>query len=168
MFSLLGRLIVIAGSALIVYSLFLPIYTDQMPSKPQEMGGIVITPPPLVYELSLYNLGGELEKAGDSVQDVPQVLNYLWLIFALLALINFLLAFNRKLPKILRLLVGLLPLALLAVVFYQTGTDPQISAGFNALYEKLSQGFFLLLGGALAIVFGSLLIKRKRKRRYVT
>lgn len=168
MFSILGRLIVIGGSALIVYSLFLPIYTDQMPTEPQEMGGIVITPPPLEYELSLYNLGSKLEEAGDSVQDAPQILNYLWLIFALLALINFLLAFNRRLPKILRILIGVLPLALLAAVFYQTGTNPQITTGFNDLYEKLSQGFFLILGGSLAVLFGSLLIKRKPKRRYVT
>jgi hypothetical protein len=164
MLSLLGRLITFLGCVMIVYSLFQPIYVDELPTQPQEMGGIVIDIP-IEFEVSLFNLGEKLEEAGDSVRDVPPVLNYLWLIFLGLAVLNFFVVLSAGFPKLLRLLCAATPLGLLVMAIYQTSSNPNLGISFSELYGSFTDGFYILLAGSVAVIFGVFLTRSKQSRR---
>jgi len=159
MLSILGRLLTIAGAAIIVYSLFMTIIVMGFPVE-FEVGGIVVNHE-MQMEASLYDLGSKLSEMNESMQDPPRILDYLWLIFAVLAFLNFALALKPSFPKILRVIIALSPLVLLIAAVYSTGTNPQMALGFERLFEFLVSGFYILLAGCLVVLVGSLMTGRK-------
>jgi hypothetical protein len=159
MLSILGRLITLAGSALIVYSLFLTAIVMNFPVQ-FEVGGIVMVHD-MQVEASLFNLGEKLAEMDESMQTLPRILNYLWLLFLALAVLNFLTALKPACPRVLRVLFGLTPLALLVLVVYNTATNSQLGLGFSGLFEFLVRGFYLLLLGCIAVLFGTLFTGRR-------
>jgi hypothetical protein len=154
MLSILGRLITLGGGALIVYSLSLTAIVMSFPVQ-IEVGGITLVHD-MQMEASLFNLGEKLADMDESMQTLPRILNYLWLLFLALAVLNFLTALKPTCPRVLRGLFGLLPLALLVLVVYNTATNSQLGLGFSGLFEFLVRGFYLLLLGCLAVFIGTL------------
>jgi hypothetical protein len=158
MLSILGRLITLAGGALIAYSLFMTSVVISF-EIPIDIGGIQMTKEAQI-EASLFNLGEKLNN-NQSQQNLPRILNYLWLLFLALAVLNFLTALKPACPRVLRVLFGLTPLALLVLVVYNTATNSQLGLGFSGLFEFLVRGFYLLLLGCIAVLFGTLFTGRR-------
>jgi len=144
---------------LIVYSLSLTSIVISF-EIPIDIGCIQMTREAQI-EASLFNLGEKLAKMEESMQTLPRILNYLWLLFLALAVLNFLTALKPACPRVLRGLFGLLPLALLVMVLYNTATNSQLGLGFSGLFDFLVRGFYLLLLGCLAVFIGTLFTGRR-------
>ncbi|HDS01479.1 MAG TPA: hypothetical protein ENO22_11175 [candidate division Zixibacteria bacterium] len=160
--SLIGRFLTLAGAAIVVISLFTPVIQMEFEVPEQRLGQIVLKPRPVMVESSLYELGDKLSDLDGSGAELPEVLDYLWLIFLGLAVINGLLAIKPSFPRILRALVGILPLALLVIVIWQTVSNPNVAIGYADLLNYFVKGFYVLLAGTLIIFLGTLMTKGKR------
>lgn len=159
MISILGRLLTLGGGALIVYSLFMTAIVMTFPVK-IDVGGIVMVHD-MQVEASLFNLGEKLADTEDSIQNLPRILNYLWLLFLALAVLNFLTALKPACPRILRGIFGLLPVSLLALVVYNTATNSQLALGFGGLFDFLVRGFYLLMAGCIAVMIGTFITGKR-------
>ncbi|NIP41790.1 MAG: hypothetical protein GWO41_13470 [candidate division Zixibacteria bacterium] len=162
--SLIGRFLTLAGAAVVVISLFIPVIQLEFEVPEQRLGQIVLKPRPVKVESSLYELDDKLSGLEESGAELPKVLDFLWLIFLGLAVINGLLAIKRSFPRILRALVGILPLAFLIIVIWQTVANPNIVIGYGELLNYFVRGFYVLLGGTLIILLGSIMTGSKRIR----
>ena len=158
--SILGRILMLAGAAVMIYSLFIPVIVMEFPLPEQNVGGIIMNFN-MQVESSMYRLGEKLSDLENA--SLPKILDYLWKIFMALAVINFLLALKPRLFFPIRVLFGILPAALLAVVVQQTATNPDLDIGYNQLLDYLVTGFYILAGGTILIFLGSLMISSKKK-----
>ena len=157
--SVLGRLLVLVGALVVIYSLFMPAIVMEFPLPEQNVGGIIMNFN-MQVESSLYRLGEKLSALENA--SLPKILDYLWLIFMALAVLNILLALKPRAFYAIRVLFGILPLALLIVVVQQTATNPDLDIGYAQLFDYLVKGFYILAGGTIAIFLGSLMISYKR------
>ena len=158
--SILGRILMLAGAIVVIYSLFIPVIVMEFPLPEQNVGGIIMNFN-MQVESSMYRLGEKLSDLENA--SLPEILDYLWMIFMALAVINFLLALKPRLFFPIRVLFGILPAALLAVVVQQTATNPDLDIGYNQLLDYLVTGFYILAGGTILIFLGSLMISSKKK-----
>jgi hypothetical protein len=159
--SLIGRFLTLAGATVVAISLFLPVIQLEFEVPEQRLGQIVLKPRPVKVESSLYELGDKLSDLEGSGAELPKVLDYLWLIFLGLALINGLLAIKRSFPRILRALAGILPLTLIIIVIWQTVSSPNIVIGYGDSLNYFVKGFYILMAGTLMTFLGALLTGRK-------
>jgi len=157
--SILGRLMALAGGAIISYSLFLPAIIMEFPLPEQNVGGVIVNFD-MQVESSLYQLGDKLKDLENA--SLPKILDYLWLIFLILALVNILLTLKPRVFFLIRILLGILPITLLIVVVQQTATNPDLAIGYSQLFDYLVNGFYVLAGGAMLVFLGSLLITGKK------
>jgi len=127
--NILGRLLTLAGGALVIYCLFITVVLMEFEMAPVELGSLSLKQT-MQVEASLYNIGDRLASPDGSTSQIPEIINYLWLMFLGLSVINILLALKPRFPKLLRILFGLMPPALLAIVVYQTGSNPDLNIGF--------------------------------------
>lgn len=156
-----GRILTLAGAALVIYSLFIPAIMMQFPVPPQNVGGIVVNLD-MQVESSLYQLGNKLSDLKNSGANLPSVLDYLWLIFLGLAAINALLALKPSFPGFLRFFFGILPIALLIVIVQQTAANKELALGMSGLFDYFVSGFYILLAGTLVIFLGGLITSSRR------
>ncbi len=160
---ILGRFISIIGAVAVIYACFIPVMLMEFPVPAQNIGGIKIKLE-MQVESSLYKLGDKLDDIENA--KIPEILDYLWLIFVVLAGINLLLAMKKRFPYFLRLVIGILPLALLTVVVIQTASDPSLKLGYAGLFEALIGGFYILASGTLMVLIGALFTIPKPARRH--
>lgn len=160
MIGLLGRFIILLAGVLIIYSLFVPLIMFEFPVPEQNVGGIMINFD-MQMESSMYQLGEKLADLEN--QALPKILNYLWLIFLGLTIINMLIAIKPHMFSILRIIFAVMPLLLLAVVIQQTVTNPELELTYQNMFEYFVNGFYMLLIGCCAMVLGAFLIIRKRR-----
>ncbi len=151
-----GRILTLAGAAIIIYSLFIPVIMMEFPVPPQNVGGIVVNLD-MQVESSLFQLGNKLADLKDSGANLPTILDYLWLIFLGLAVINALLALKPSFPGFLRFFFGILPVALLIVIVQQTASNKDLGIGMSGLFDYFVSGFYILLAGTLVIFLGGLI-----------
>ncbi len=161
--SAIGRLLTLAGAAIVIFSLFIPVIQMEFEVPAQKLGDIVLKPRPVKVESSLYELGDKLSDL-EGVK-LPEILDFLWLIFMVLAIINALLAIKPSSPRIFRAFIGILPLAFLVIVVWQTAVNPDLAIGYEGLFEYFMKGFYILLAGTVVLFIGSLMTGGKKKSR---
>jgi hypothetical protein len=164
----LGRILTLAGAAIVIYSLFIPVIMMQFPVPPQNLGGGIKLNLDMQVESSLYQLGDKLSDLKESGANLPGILDYLWLIFLGLAVINALLALKPSFPGFLCFFFGILPVALLIVVVQQTASNQELGIGMSGLFDYFVSGFYILLAGTLVIFLGGLITGSGRRVRSAT
>jgi hypothetical protein len=160
--NLVGRLLTIAGAALVIYCLFIPVVIMEFEITPLELGKLTLNQS-MQVEASLYNIADRLAAPEGTTSQIPKAINYLWIVFLGLSIINILLALKPKFPKLLRMIVGLLPVTLLTIVIYQTGSNQDLDVGFSGLFEFFTNGFYLLAAGTIIIFIGTLMTGKARR-----
>ena len=153
----------LAGAAIVIFSLFIPVIQMEFELSNESIANLFKENPRIIVESSLYELGDKLSDL-EGVK-LPEILDFLWLIFMVLAIINALLAIKPSSPRIFRAFIGILPLAFLVIVVWQTAVNPDLAIGYEGLFEYFMKGFYILLAGTVVLFIGSLMTGGKKKSR---